>query len=337
MQEDFMANSNSSVPKVDLNHANIETLMTLPGIGWELAERIIEFREAVKTFDSPIEIIGVKGISARMYHQFSDRVTVTSLPEESEPVEDDETKIEMPKSDQKPEDVFVSDEAVAPTPAVETTTDDDHNANGYIIVPDESDTAIATESDLEPGYVVSGGDDEPKEEEGSARRSWLLMVVGALLGTFLTLTLLYLANDGTLIVANNPIINRQFDEVRQREANLTREINDLKDQLNAFSALDTRLRSAESEVRVLQREQDSLGEQILAVQEQAATLDEQVIALQEQNSRIEETITEIQMDTGRFNEFLTGLRDLLTAVQELPVEPAAEDTPAPTATPTVAR
>lgn len=332
-----MAKSVSSLPKVDLNHANLETLMTLPGIGWELAERIIKFREAVKSFDDPVDIVGVKGISERMYQQFADRVTVTSLPDENKPAEVEEMEADTPKIDQPAEAeeyVFVSDEAAASTPAAEAAVDDEQDEGGYIIVSDEPEKAIATPSELGRGYVAGG--DESKDES-SARRSWLLMVVGALFGTFLTLTLLYLANDGTLIVANNPIINRQLDDVRQREASLTGQINDLKEQLNEFSALDTRLRSAESEVKVLQQEQTSLSEQITAVQEQAATLDEQVITLQEQNSQIEESITEIQMDTGRFNEFLTGLRDLLTAVQELPAEPAAESTPAATVTPTVAR
>lgn len=322
-----MAKSDSSPPKVDLNHASMETLMTLPGIGWELAERIIKFREAVKSFDDPIDIVGVKGISERMYQQFADRVTVTSLSGDNQPVIIEEIEPEKIKEDVMP------DEAIASTPAAEAAVDD-QDADGYIIVSDEPEKALATKSDLERSYTVDA--EEPKDES-SARRSWLLMVVGALLGTFLTLTLLYLANDGTLIVANNPILNRQLDDVRQREASLTREINDLKEQLNEFSALDTRLRSAESEVKVLQQDQESLNEQITAVQQQAATLDEQVIALQEENSQIEESITEIQMDTGRFNEFLTGLRELLTAVQELPGEPAAEGTPAATATPTIAR
>jgi len=260
-QEEFMANSNPSPPKVDLNHANMETLMTLPGIGWELAERIIKFREAVKSVDDPIDIIGVKGISQRMYQQFADRVTVTSLPEENQPAEVEESEADTPTDDQPAEEteenVVASDEATASTPEAETTTPGEHTEEeGYIIISDEPEKAIATQSDLRHGYVT----DSQEPGDDSARRSWLLMVVGALLGTFLTLTLLYLANDGTLVVANNPIINRQLDDVRQREAGLTREINDLKEQLNQFSALDTRLRSAESEVRVLQQEQDSIGD-----------------------------------------------------------------------------
>ncbi len=39
-----MADNASSLPQIDLNQANLDTLKTLPGIGHKLAERIIRFR-----------------------------------------------------------------------------------------------------------------------------------------------------------------------------------------------------------------------------------------------------------------------------------------------------
>ena len=314
-------------PKIDLNTADLETLMTLPGIGWELAERIIKFREAVHLFDEPIEIVAVKGISERMYQQFADRVTVSSgagadapeaeSPSQPAPVEPSHQNIKAEEA------VKMGDEKQVALQPAEIDDSSQEDSEGYLIVTGEPAREVITRADAELGYVI--GVEEPKDSPIDFRRPWLLMIVGALLGTFLSLSLLYVINEGTLTIANNPTIvelNRQLAAMRQREVALNNEIDDLKEQLNAYSGLDTRLRSAESQVKVMQQEQDTLTEQITTVQEQALVLEGQVTTLEEENAAIQESITEIQADTGRFKDFLVNLRALLLAIEGLP-----EDTP----------
>ena len=42
-----MTKDPSSLPQIDLNQADAQTLTTLPGIGPKLAERIIHYREEI--------------------------------------------------------------------------------------------------------------------------------------------------------------------------------------------------------------------------------------------------------------------------------------------------
>ena len=50
---------------VNINTASIEQLMTLDGIGESYAERIIEFREKNGTFQSPEDLLKIKGIGEK--------------------------------------------------------------------------------------------------------------------------------------------------------------------------------------------------------------------------------------------------------------------------------
>ena len=48
---------------VDLNRANVETLVRIPGIGKTLALRIVEYRSEIGHFETIEEIIKIKGIT----------------------------------------------------------------------------------------------------------------------------------------------------------------------------------------------------------------------------------------------------------------------------------
>ena len=64
------------VPKLELNHATLEELQTLPGIGEVLAQRVIAHRRTVGTFRSVDELRDVRGIGAKRMEQLRPLVTV---------------------------------------------------------------------------------------------------------------------------------------------------------------------------------------------------------------------------------------------------------------------
>ena len=71
-QEDFMPD----VSPLDLNTATEEELDTLPGIGEELARRIVEYRETSGPVESVEEIMEVSGIGEAKFADLEGRITV---------------------------------------------------------------------------------------------------------------------------------------------------------------------------------------------------------------------------------------------------------------------
>lgn len=73
----------AAVPKrsrtglLDLNRATEQDLDTLPGIGPQLAERIMEYRRSVGAFHSSEELRAVKGIGKKKFERIRSLVTVT--------------------------------------------------------------------------------------------------------------------------------------------------------------------------------------------------------------------------------------------------------------------
>jgi competence protein ComEA len=61
---------------VDLNAADATALAGLPGLGQELADRIVAFRELNGPFASPDELLDVSGITERRYEGLAPYVTV---------------------------------------------------------------------------------------------------------------------------------------------------------------------------------------------------------------------------------------------------------------------
>jgi len=61
---------------LDLNHASVEEIARLPGVGPSLARRIIEERERRGRFDSPDGLRSVLGLGPRKQARLRDLVTV---------------------------------------------------------------------------------------------------------------------------------------------------------------------------------------------------------------------------------------------------------------------
>ncbi|MFN3741921.1 MAG: ComEA family DNA-binding protein [Anaerolineales bacterium] len=62
--------------RININYATREELMTLPGIGPVLAQRIIEYRETYGPFVDVEELLNVEGIGQALLDQIRDLITV---------------------------------------------------------------------------------------------------------------------------------------------------------------------------------------------------------------------------------------------------------------------
>ncbi len=64
------------IEKIDLNTATEKELIGLPGIGREIAKRIIEYREAKGGFKNKEELTNVKGIGEKRFSAIKDLIMV---------------------------------------------------------------------------------------------------------------------------------------------------------------------------------------------------------------------------------------------------------------------
>jgi competence protein ComEA len=67
---------NVALAAININKADKETLVTLPGIGDVKAEAIIQYRENNGTFKTPQDLTNVKGIGPKIYEKLSKEITI---------------------------------------------------------------------------------------------------------------------------------------------------------------------------------------------------------------------------------------------------------------------
>lgn len=72
--ETNMATQNSMTQSIDINHANVEQLMQLQGIGASKAQAIISYRDLNGPFTSFDQLSHVKGISSRIINLNKDKL-----------------------------------------------------------------------------------------------------------------------------------------------------------------------------------------------------------------------------------------------------------------------
>lgn len=71
---------------VDINSADVQELIELPGIGEKLAERILEYRAANGSFSNVDELLNVSGIGQQKLDAIRDLITVQAQDQDADQV-----------------------------------------------------------------------------------------------------------------------------------------------------------------------------------------------------------------------------------------------------------
>ena len=71
-----LAYFNERIGKVDLNSADKDLLVRVPGVGEKLALRILEYRESQSGFSSLEELMAVKGLTKLRYEKIKNYLTL---------------------------------------------------------------------------------------------------------------------------------------------------------------------------------------------------------------------------------------------------------------------
>ncbi|MFZ5564708.1 MAG: ComEA family DNA-binding protein [Thermodesulfobacteriota bacterium] len=74
-----VAVSEATGPMVNINTATVEELATLTGVGKEIAQRIVEYRQANGLFKNIEQLKNVKGIGDKILEKNMGRLTVGNL------------------------------------------------------------------------------------------------------------------------------------------------------------------------------------------------------------------------------------------------------------------
>lgn len=70
--------SEQKAEPIDINTADLETLVTLPGVGRAIAQRILDYRKEHGPFKKVEDLLNVRGIGDRSLANIRDKVTVSA-------------------------------------------------------------------------------------------------------------------------------------------------------------------------------------------------------------------------------------------------------------------
>lgn len=295
-------------PKVDLNTADATTLITLPGIGPVLAERILAYRETRGPFLAPEELLAVPGIGAKVYAGLAERLTL-SLPAPEAATDADSAAVAPPFVEEAPPPAEVpalpENPPAGPLPPVEEEP----------VLPapppaprPEPAPQPAPHPEPAPQAPPVAPAPRPEKRSGWGWLGWVGAVfVGGILGMIFSLLVLTGIN-GTLNTTYHPAImdlQNQAADLAARQETLQGEVSGLRQRLDRLEGLTTRMERTEAAVKALDEDVSTLREEITALgaatdvlTEQIATVEARTVKAETFFQRLQTLLTELFGDAS---------------------------------------
>jgi competence ComEA-like helix-hairpin-helix protein len=303
---------------LDINTATAEELTRLTGIGPQLAQRIVAYREERGPFILPEEIVSINGIGPNTYEQFAGDISAKipkTLPDEEKeatagltsPPADEEREPELPPV-AKPHPTVEPQPQPTPQPTPQPEPQPEPQPVPETVPPETA----PPEPPPEPP-------EPPSQPQQPGRWSWLAWGLAILGGGFLGMIfalLVFAGINGSLDIAHSPAMidaQTQLDGLEERVTTLQGDVEGLRTRISSLEGLTTRMDAVEDDVA-------TMGEDVSTLTSEVEALQENVQALSAEMDAVDEQLT-------TFDTFFSGLRALLT-------ETFGEETPTPTPRPT---
>lgn len=234
--------------KIDLNTADEERLSTLPGLGPELARRVVAYRESHGGFRTPEELIEVPGIGEALYQRIADQITVTPL----DTLPSTPSEGESPSPEETPTSPTEEEKSTSPPPQ-----------------PEEPPPSPPP----------------PPPTRSSCLGFWsptITAIVGGLLGMVFTLLVLTGINHTLDLSRHQAVVELtlRLDSLAQENAQLRDEIDMLRTRLDQLGGLSGRVESAEREVSSLQESVSNLAEELQQITEKDKQIEQTLAEMQ---------------------------------------------------------
>jgi prefoldin subunit 5 len=308
---------------IDVNTADAQGLMQLPGVGASLAERII----AARPFASVDELQRVSGLGPRFLERMRSQVLV-SPPEEHEEEAPTPTAAEAeapsPTVDETPTRLELPPlEEAAPPPAEEAPPQEEAYPLEEATPPPEREPEPEETPppvvELAPAEVPAPEIERPRRKKEPAlvtraQAFWMILsaaVIAFFLAVVLSLGILTAINGGLEFATPADVaeVASQADALSLQIDALESDLKGVRTRLDNLERLSGRLDQVEEASAGAQASVEAMGTQVEALQDEVAEFGRQV-------EDFDEEMETLRDQYARFQAFLDGLLELLNEPTE---------------------